>query len=120
MSDPPANPSSSSTASANTTQVHLKATYTSPTASQTFTSPALSLPLPQSTSSTSIQQKQAYLSALRSQTTALQERINEELTRQMEIDNQRGIEDGVNGKKRKVDEAAEEENYGEEVVDEDE
>ncbi|KAI1260838.1 Gon7 family protein [Xylariaceae sp. FL1019] len=117
MSDPPANPapSSTATASANTPQVELKATYTSPTSARTFTSPRLSLP-----QSTSVQQKQTYLSALRCQTAALQERINEELTRQMGVDNQREAGNGVNGKKRKVDEAAEEENYGEEVVDEDE
>jgi protease II len=89
----------------------LTATYTSPTS--TFTS---TTPLPGDFSS-SLQAKTTYLFALRTATAALQDKINAELTQRMEEDKLRAATEGG---KVKFDEAKEEENYGEEVVDEDE
>lgn len=61
-----------------------------------------------------------YLSALRKETAALQDRINTELTQRMEDDKAQAATDAASGgNKRKVDEVAEEENYGEEIVEED-
>ena len=108
----------------------LKATYTSPTnALLTLTTP-LTLP-----PSLSVAEKTAYLSSLRGAVTELQGRVNAELTARMEEDNNKaGGQDGKTqegkggkaGKKSKaaaaakaIDEDAEEENYGEEVVEED-
>ncbi|KAI0381659.1 hypothetical protein F5Y04DRAFT_65422 [Hypomontagnella monticulosa] len=111
----------------------LKATYTnsnsqsadSSTLSSTtpFTvSTPLSLP-----SSDSPAHKTAYLTSLRDAVTALQERVNSELTARMEAEAREtaATSPTTNGKSGKgatagVDEAAEEENYGEEVVEEDE
>lgn len=119
-------------------EVRLTATYTSPT------NPAFNLsstplpPLPAAADSStplSVSQKTAYLAALREATSELQVSINAELTSRMEEDNKHaaaeaiangtgaGTSDGKSGKKgakRAIDEDAEEENYGEEVVDEDE
>lgn len=77
----------------------LSATYNSPTTSQTFTHP-----LP------STKEKTAYLSALRKSVTQLQEDVNTFLTSKMEEDKALAGE--------KMDEKAEEENYGEEKVEE--
>lgn len=55
-----------------------------------------------------------YLRALRSAALKLQETVNMELTQRMEEDNIKSTGANKNGK---VDEAKEEENYGEEVVD---
>ncbi|PVH83847.1 Gon7-domain-containing protein [Cadophora sp. DSE1049] len=101
----------------NSTSPALTATYTSPT-NVPFTH---STPLPSlsSTSSTGTAQKTQYLSTLRQATSQMQEVINKELTARMEEDNARAAE-GANGKGKVkgVDENKEEENYGEEVVDE--
>ncbi|KAH7407299.1 hypothetical protein BKA64DRAFT_705709 [Cadophora sp. MPI-SDFR-AT-0126] len=96
----------------------LTATYTSPTnAPFTHSTPLPSLSSTNSTSATA--QKTQYLAALRQATSQMQEVINKELTARMEEDNKRAAE-GVNGKDKVkgVDESKEEENYGEEVVDE--
>lgn len=83
----------------------LKATYTSPTTSETFTH---ALP---SASVQSTQDKTVYLSALRKSVIQLQEDVNGFLTSKMEEDKVLAANAGV-----KVDEKAEEENYGEEKV----
>ncbi|KAK4228397.1 gon7 family [Podospora fimiseda] len=66
-----------------------------------------SIPLP---SDTSVVNKQSYLNALRQSVIETQERINKELTNRMEEDNKRS------NKKSSIDDAKEEDNYGEEVV----
>ncbi|KAI8625089.1 hypothetical protein F5Y19DRAFT_276876 [Xylariaceae sp. FL1651] len=118
------------------TTVHLRATYTSPSTSHeplTLSSTPLALPAP---ASLSVETKSAYLRLLRTAAAALQDRINGELTARMEEDNKKARESapgagdagggGVVGAKRntrganEVDEAAEEENYGEELQEEEE
>jgi hypothetical protein len=83
-------------------QTPLTATYSSPT-NAPF---ALTQPLPAPTDKT------AYLAALRKATSEMQSHINKELTSRMEDDK------GVISKSG-VDEAKEEDNYGEEVPEED-
>lgn len=63
--------------------------------------------------------KTAYLGKLREATAKMQEHINAELTARMEEDKSREAAD-ANGSKKKgvVDEAREEDNYGEELVEE--
>ncbi|CAJ2510665.1 Uu.00g062900.m01.CDS01 [Anthostomella pinea] len=94
---------------------HLKATYTSPTnAPLEVSTPLATFP----TDPASVDQKTAYLGALRKATTALQECINIELTARMEEDNARDADStatGKTGKTTDVDDVAEEDNYGEEV-----
>ena len=80
----------------------LEATYTSPTASKTFSYSLPSLNDPPTTA-----EKTAYLATLRESVTKLQEEVNTFLTAKME-------EDKVAGVGGKVDEKREEENYGEE------
>lgn len=67
--------------------------------------------------------KTAYLAELRKATAKMQEQINTELTTRMEEDKAREASDanGNSASKGKgvVDEAKEEDNYGEEVVEED-
>lgn len=84
----------------------LTATYKCPT-SEPFTT-IQSIVAPPSTSAAD---KTAYLSSLRQALASTQEQINKELTERMEQDRAR---EGNNGKG--VDDAKEEENYGEEVV----
>ena len=84
----------------------LKAEYTSPIASQTF-----SHPLPSTSLAAPTTQKTSYLSALRASVVKLQEEVNGFLTRKMEEDKAIAATNGT-----KVDEKKEEENYGEEVV----
>jgi len=93
----------------------LSAVYKSST-NEPFTHTA-SLPAIQTTSA---KERTAYLGALRSGVTEMQERINKELTARMEEDNLKTKEasDGK-GKAVVVDEKKEEDNYGEEVVEED-
>jgi hypothetical protein len=88
----------------------LQASYQSPT-NEAFTH-AQNIPAP---ASEAIDEKTTYLSALRKATIDLQERVNKDLTARMEEDKVR--EGGAT--KGKVDEAKEEDNYGEEVVEED-
>ncbi|KAL6852886.1 hypothetical protein ACO1O0_007434 [Amphichorda felina] len=88
--------------------LNLSAVYSSP-ASEPFTI-THSLPAP---ASASVSDKSQYLSSLRQAVAATQDQVNKELTSRMEEDNSRA----ANGAKG-VDEAREEENYGEEVQEE--
>jgi len=64
--------------------------------------------------------KTAYLAALRQATAKMQDHINAELTTRMEEDKAREASTNRSSKvKGAVDEAKEEDNYGEEVVEED-
>ena len=65
--------------------------------------------------------KTAYLGALRKATTKMQKQINAELTARMEGDQIResGSTNGASKSKGVIDEAQEEDNYGEEVAEED-
>ncbi|KAI1759090.1 hypothetical protein GGR53DRAFT_178070 [Hypoxylon sp. FL1150] len=104
----------------------LKATYTnfhapsssdSPLSTRPFT---ISTPLAPPKDPSSTEQKTAYLRSLRDAVSDLQSRVNSELTGRME-DEASSLGGAAAGKKGKgVDEAAEEENYGEEVVEDDE
>ena len=85
----------------------LKAEYASPAAAETFTH---SLP---AASNASTEEKTMYLSALRKSVVKLQEEVNGFLTTKMEEDKALAACAGV-----KVDDKAEEENYGEEKVEE--
>jgi hypothetical protein len=92
----------------------LSATYRSPhNAAFTYTQ---KLPTPPSTQTAD---RTAYLGALRKATAVMQEQINKEITLRMEEDKAREAE-GLNGlaKAKGVDEAKEEDNYGEEVAEE--
>jgi hypothetical protein len=91
----------------------LSATYHSPT-NEPFTH-AQRLPAPSSTKPTD---RTKYLSALRKATAEMQEAINRELTARMEEDNDKAGENGAanEAKSKGVDEAKEEDNYGEEAV----
>ena len=86
----------------------LSASYTSPTATQSFTHNLTSSPI------TSTKEKTAYLSTLRKSVTQLQEDVNGFLTSKMEEDKALAAKAGLRG-----DDKAEEENYGEEKVEED-
>lgn len=89
----------------------LTATYQSPT-NEPFTH-TQKLPAPPTAKTTD---RTAYLATLRKATAEMQETINKELTARMEEDKAR--EAAANGvsKAKVVDEAKEEDNYGEEVV----
>lgn len=98
----------------------LKATYTSAQNPPFTLTQHLSLP---ETTPPTQQQKSAYLHSLRKSASAIQEQINKELTQRMEEDKAResnGVDGSksVGAKKKSVviDDEAEEENYGEEVV----
>ena len=98
-----------------TSTPNLSATYTSPT-NPAFTHIA-ELP---ALGENDLAKRVTYLSALRSEAAKLQERINTELTQRMEEDKAKAENDASpRANKRKVDDVAEEENYGEEVVEED-
>ncbi|TKA32869.1 hypothetical protein B0A50_01095 [Salinomyces thailandicus] len=87
----------------------LKAIYTSPTSTQVFSS---NLPLLASKpAEQSVQEKTAYLSALRSQATQMQNDVNTFLTQKME--EEKAVESGA-AKKTKAQEEKEEQMYGEE------
>ncbi|KAG9546051.1 hypothetical protein KCU97_g21111, partial [Aureobasidium melanogenum] len=88
---------------------HLTAVYTSPTATNTFSSPLQSAPT-QASSST---EKSQYLADLRQKVAQLQDDINQFLTKKMDQD--KAATEGAASK----DEDMEEQMYGEEVVDED-
>ena len=85
----------------------LTASYEDTTQTQNFDQP-----LPLLAEDHSTEQKTAYLGSLRSAVTKMQEEINVFLTKKMEEDKA-----SVN-KPQEVDDAKEEENYGEEVVEE--
>ncbi|OIW25829.1 Gon7 family protein [Coniochaeta ligniaria NRRL 30616] len=75
--------------------------------SQTFQAP----------DATDVEQKTSYLAGLRAAVVDTQEKVNKELTARMDEDKAR---DATGQKIADVDEAKEEENYGEEVVEEEE
>jgi hypothetical protein len=91
----------------------LSATYKSPT-NESFTH-TTQLPAPPTTNS---KDRTSYLAALRKATAEMQEKINKELTSRMEEDKAREAAATGNTKSKVVDEAKEEDNYGEEVVEE--
>lgn len=88
---------------------HLTAVYTSPTATNTFSSPLQSAPTQVSSST----EKSQYLGDLRQKVAHLQDDINQFLTNKMDED--KAATEGAASK----DEDMEEQMYGEEVVDED-
>jgi len=85
----------------------LEAHYESPKSTTTFAHP---LDAPSVTCST--EEKTAYLSALRKSVSKLQEEVNAFLTQEMERDKALPTKGGV-----KVNDKKEEDNYGEEVLD---
>ncbi|KAI9681301.1 MAG: hypothetical protein M1817_002584 [Caeruleum heppii] len=100
----------------NTDAPALTAVYTSPASSESFAHPLPSLP-PSTT--ISVDQKTAYLSALRSSVTKLQDEVNVFLTTKMEEEKAAAATaSGEAASGRLIDDTKEEEQYGEEVVDE--
>ncbi|OLN86196.1 hypothetical protein CCHL11_04195 [Colletotrichum chlorophyti] len=98
-------------AESNTTATfQLSATYNSPTNEPFKYTETLSAP-----PSSSVSDKTAYLSALRKSINAAQENINKELTARMEEDKARDLSENGAASKTAVDDALEEENYGEEA-----
>ncbi|KAI9706348.1 MAG: hypothetical protein M1836_003353 [Candelina mexicana] len=90
--------------SATSSTASLRASYVSPGAKKAFVHSVPALPNPHNT-----EEKTAYLSALRSAVTKLQEEVNSFLTQKMEED-----KETITGSVGTVDEKEEEENYGEE------
>ncbi|CAD0111380.1 unnamed protein product [Aureobasidium uvarum] len=88
---------------------HLTAVYTSPTATNTFSSPLKSTPTQQASPS----EKSQYLGHLREKVAQLQDDINQFLTNKMDDD--KAATEGAASK----DEDMEDHMYGEELVDED-
>ncbi|KAK8145239.1 hypothetical protein G3M48_004716 [Beauveria asiatica] len=95
---------------ATTTTNTLTASYTSPT-NEAF---AITTPLPSSYSSSS-SDKTSHLGALRVAVADAQDTINKELTARMEEDKARDASAAGAAAAAAVDDAMEEENYGEEV-----
>jgi hypothetical protein len=93
----------------------LTGTYSSPTNAPFTSTHELQAP-PSGTVNPTVQDKTKYLSDLRKAVTTMQDQVNKELTLRMEEDKQR--EAGQN-EKPLVDDAKEEENYGEEAQGED-
>ncbi|KAL3425516.1 gon7 family protein [Phlyctema vagabunda] len=91
----------------------LVATYSSPDSAPFTVSQEVPAPASQDTS-----EKTRYLAVLRKASAQMQELINEALTVRMEEDKAREAE-GKGVKVKGIDEAKEEDNYGEEVVEED-
>ncbi|GKT51559.1 uncharacterized protein ColSpa_11740 [Colletotrichum spaethianum] len=89
---------------------HFSATYKSPTNEPFSFSESLSAPATSSASDKAI-----YLNALRKSINAAQEDINKELTARMEEDKAKEATRNGAAPKSIVDEALEEENYGEEA-----
>lgn len=108
----------SSSTSSNPPALTLTASYTSPT-NPPFTL-ANTLHAPASgTVNPTVPDKTRYLSELRAATTAIQGQINRELTQRMDEDNSKAASSSAAAKHGKsVDDAKEEENYGEEVQEE--
>jgi uncharacterized phage infection (PIP) family protein YhgE len=86
---------------------HLTAVYTSPTATNTFSSPLQSTP----TQHTDTIEKSQYLADLRDKVSQLQQDINQFLTEKMDQD--KAATDGAPSNDNHI----EEDMYGEEVVD---
>jgi hypothetical protein len=93
-------------------QPTLSGTYTSPT-NAPFT---IALPISAPIDSTTVESKTKYLSELRQSVISLQDQVNKELTARMEEDKAR--EAAASNGTKIVDDEKEEENYGEEVVEE--
>lgn len=89
----------------------LSATYSSPTNAPFTITKTLNEP-----EADNIESRTNYLANLRKEVAGLQEGINKELTARMEEDKARD----ASSKTADIDEAKEEENYGEEVVEEEE
>ncbi|ROW17028.1 hypothetical protein VPNG_01255 [Cytospora leucostoma] len=97
-------------------KISLTASYRSPSNAPFTVAHELQAP-PSGTTNPTVPDKTKYLNDLRKATASLQEQINKELTQRMEED--KATEASKNGKAPKgVDEAKEEENYGEEVPEE--
>lgn len=97
-------------------KLSLSASYTSPTNAPFTLTHALEAPT-SGTINPSVPDKTKYLAELRQATATMQEQINKELTQRMEED--KAVEATKNGKAAHgVDEAKEEENYGEEAQEE--
>ncbi|KAL1900907.1 hypothetical protein Sste5346_001968 [Sporothrix stenoceras] len=90
----------------------LKAAYSAPNHESFVTSQELSTAPVTATTTTD---KTAYLAALRTAVTAIQENVNKELTARMVIDAQAATDQAA----ADVAAEAEEQNYGEEVMEED-
>jgi hypothetical protein len=97
---------------ATTTQPTLSATYSSNT-NAPFT---VSLPLTAARDGATVESKTKYLSELRQSVISMQGQINRELTARMEEDKARDASAAAANGARIVDDEKEEENYGEEVV----
>ncbi|KAK3314917.1 hypothetical protein B0H66DRAFT_325997 [Apodospora peruviana] len=99
----------------------LSATYISSSGQNAPFSVSQQLSLPTAQPPTTQEQKSRYLRGLRTAEAFVQEQINKELTQRMEEDKARAepSEGGSRAKRKAVDDEAEEENYGEEVVVED-
>lgn len=97
-------------ASSTTSTPSLRATYTSQTTTQTFSS---ALPPPPNPSDTTTETKTTYLAGLREKVSAMQDEINVFLTAKMEEDKAGDV-----AAKSKKDEEREEQMYGEEGAEE--
>lgn len=99
-------------------KLSLTGTYSSPTNAPFTTAHELQAP-PSGTVNPTVPDKTRYLSDLRKAVATMQDQVNTELTQRMEED--KAKEAGKNGKNGKpaVDDAKEEQNYGEEEVQED-
>ena len=93
----------------------LSAKYTSATGNEPFT---ITSTTTITTPGTPLEQKTAYLQSLRSAVLYTQEQINKELTARMEEDNAKAAAAGGNSKAA-LNDAKEEENYGEEMQEDD-
>ncbi|GJN78001.1 gon7 family domain-containing protein [Purpureocillium lilacinum] len=99
----------------NDTTSSLTATYTSPTNAPFAITKTIPAPTTTSSSSAAAADKSRYLEALRGAVAETQDQVNRELTARMDEDKAR---DGT-ASAAAVDEAKEEENYGEDVQEED-
>lgn len=93
----------------------LSATYASPT-NAPFTAAHDLPPPPSGTTNPTVEDKTAYLAALRGAVATLQDEVNKELTQRMDEDKARE----AGSASAAVDDAKEEENYGEEAQGEEE
>lgn len=100
---------------ADSKKLSFTATYTSPSNAHFVITHELQAPASGTTNPT-VPDKTKYLSDLRAATATMQEQINKELTRRMDEDKAR--EASKNNGSASVDDAKEEENYGEEVQEE--
>ncbi|KAG6360562.1 hypothetical protein INS49_011624 [Diaporthe citri] len=101
----------------NSPKLSLTGTYSSPTNAPFTTTHELQAP-PSGTVDPTVPDKTKYLSDLRKAVAIMQDQVNKELTQRMEEDKAKAKEAVKNGKPA-VDDAKEEQNYGEEEVQED-